>query len=575
MLMIKNLYFKNTQMRIFKLKLFLIVFFMFGFFVGNIKRASAIVYLSAETSNDNQIQINEALNNESARKDGILSVYLKGGVYIISDSIKIGSNTILEGDANAVIKLVNSAYWPKGRAMIESKETSLSNVTIHNFQIDGNKEGNGILTCGSEYYDMMEFENCSNLEVFGMYLYNSGKDILKVTNCSGVKFHDNIIKEQGGTAVHFAGSSDVSAYNNNITISCGNGFRIYDSSGANLYNNIITSKTDSSWGIEMNSGNSGVINIYSNRIYSLQSSGIGSLGGGSARLNIHHNIIYDCKGGVLVEKSISDDSYEGVIIEFNTIVSNDGPAISTDDLEVLAQNNILAGNQGISGSFISRGNCFSDNSGATENAVTVDDPGFVDASIHDYHLKSQAGRWSGIGWVKDDSSSACIDRGAGVVSVEPYPNGCNPNPGRYGNTSEASLSGNVAPAAMPANPDVYSYYYLHSHGDESEKECYCASEDAASGDNSEEKNLVVTDKCSANSLCLIVKNALSGIGFLLKIFFSISLFLFLFSIMLHFLAPNKNNLIYKINLVIRYILLCFFVSFFLWLLFKGFILLMG
>ena len=62
----------------------------------------------------------------------------------------------------------------------------------------------------------------------------------------------------------------------------------------------------------------------------------------------------------------------------------------------------------------------------------------------DYHLKSQAGRWetSGRGWVKDDSTSLCIDAGNPFdpVGLEPFPNGGVINMGAYGGTAESSKS---------------------------------------------------------------------------------------------------------------------------------------
>ena len=62
----------------------------------------------------------------------------------------------------------------------------------------------------------------------------------------------------------------------------------------------------------------------------------------------------------------------------------------------------------------------------------------------DYHLKSQAGRWSPNSqtWVLDDVTSPCIDVGdpMSAVGLEPLPNGDRINMGAYGGTSEASKS---------------------------------------------------------------------------------------------------------------------------------------
>ena len=72
------------------------------------------------------------------------------------------------------------------------------------------------------------------------------------------------------------------------------------------------------------------------------------------------------------------------------------------------------------------------------------DPCFVDAASGNYHLKSQAGRWSSNSesWNKDDVTSPCIDAGdlLSPIGQEPFPNGGIINMGAYGGTNEASKS---------------------------------------------------------------------------------------------------------------------------------------
>lgn len=72
------------------------------------------------------------------------------------------------------------------------------------------------------------------------------------------------------------------------------------------------------------------------------------------------------------------------------------------------------------------------------------DPLFANPRGGDYHLKSQAGRWSPSrgGWVRDDVSSPCIDAGdpSTPVAFESSPNGGIINMGAHGGTAEASKS---------------------------------------------------------------------------------------------------------------------------------------
>jgi hypothetical protein len=71
-------------------------------------------------------------------------------------------------------------------------------------------------------------------------------------------------------------------------------------------------------------------------------------------------------------------------------------------------------------------------------------PLFANAALGDYHLQSQAGRWNPVkrNWVGDPVSSPCIDAGdpAGLIGLEPFPNGGVVNMGAYGGTAEASKS---------------------------------------------------------------------------------------------------------------------------------------
>jgi len=72
------------------------------------------------------------------------------------------------------------------------------------------------------------------------------------------------------------------------------------------------------------------------------------------------------------------------------------------------------------------------------------DPDFIDPDNKDFHLISQAGRWSAAiqDWVKDEDTSACIDAGDPMspIELESFPNGGRINMGAYGGTPEAGKS---------------------------------------------------------------------------------------------------------------------------------------
>ena len=106
---------------------------------------------------------------------------------------------------------------------------------------------------------------------------------------------------------------------------------------------------------------------------------------------------------------------------------------------------------------------------AYSNRITGD-PLFADATSGDYHLKSTEARWNGSTWVTDAVASPCIDAGdpASAYENEPAPNGGRINLGCYGNTVEASKSGNAVTSYTITLPDGkvdgYSAYTVEAHG---------------------------------------------------------------------------------------------------------------
>lgn len=547
-----------------KLKILSAILLLCGAFVGFAEKASAVVYLSPLPGNDNQNQINAALSSNSSREDGILTVHLTGGEipYIVNGKIIINSDTILEGDDNTVIKLADNLRWREKenwQGLIEGASESLTNITIRNFEIDINKVGeNG--SCEDGYSNIMVFKGCAGLEINNMYLHGNGNDVLKATNCSNIKYHNNIIKNQGNLAANISISSGVQIYNNNVTVDCQSGFRVFDSSGIEIYGNILNGASKGVRGIEVGSGNTEVVTVSGNKIYNFSAYGISVLGSGTANMLLHHNIIYNCQGGITINKSASGDSYKSIEIGFNTIDSNNGPAMDINSDNVIANSNIFSNNQGVKGSFVSEGNCFSNNSGATKNDITVDNPGFASPSSHDYHLKSMAGRWSGVDWVVDDIDSACIDQGTGKVVNEFYPNGCKPNPGRYGNTEEASISGAKSPNVILEIPKMNSYA---NH--EEIPECY--DEILKNNMNLQKENDSVF-RCSQNQICAAANNIQSNIEFFARIIVLFGILIILCSSLVRIFAEDNIKLQYYVNLLTKYSIAAFCIFFLGWVITK-------
>jgi hypothetical protein len=109
----------------------IVSFLVVCFILASVPAASCIssppmIYVSGNGNGDfncngtnDQVQINQALQFV-ANNTGYTTVHLKGPfTYVINDTILIGSNTTLEGDSTAVIKLAYHAGWPTMKPLIQ------------------------------------------------------------------------------------------------------------------------------------------------------------------------------------------------------------------------------------------------------------------------------------------------------------------------------------------------------------------------------------------------------------------------------------------------------------------------
>ena len=450
---------------------------------------------------DDQVEINKALAYVAENPE-FTTVHLKGpNTYVISGSIFIGSNTILQGDPTAVIKLKDKAYWPQEKPLItQMSSDGNQNTTIRGFEINGNYDGNTEKKRGDGYYNLINFYNCDNIQVYDMYMHDSHGDGLRIKDSENVKFYDNRIYKLGHDGLYAIKCQNVEAWNNLVRCKTNSALRIWNSNHVKLHDNIIYTE------FEPDAGGPGIqiqyiresspyvmddIEVYNNTIYDTYGPGIWLIAFGEAyakdeakNVHIHHNTFYGCGthptydwlGGIvtsgfydtLIENNVFDGNHNAAVVSmyptgprydidatpngtnghYTTIVRNN---IMTNTLE--RKYNPKGTGCGVMNylpethSFILENNCMYNNKGEDyKNASSKSDihanPLFADQKNHDYHLKSVAGRWNGNKWVKDSTSSPCIDAGSASsdYSNEPENNGNRINIGRYGNTEYASMS---------------------------------------------------------------------------------------------------------------------------------------
>lgn len=351
---------------------------------------------------DDQVEINKALAYV-AKNSQFTTVYLEGNsTYVISDSVLIGNNTILEGDPTAVIKLEDKTDWPPDKPMITQMDSSGNqDITIRGFEIDGNHDGNVEKKRGAGYHNLIHFLNSENIQVYDLYMHDSHGDGLKVTSCSNIRFYNNTIYKLGHDALYVIYSSNVEAWNNRITCRTNSGLRIYNSNHAKFYNNTINSEGEGGAGIQVQKeGSSTVmddIEIFNNLLYETNAAGIWITGYGSGyskdtakEIYIHNNKFHktgtnqgaDWAGGVvlngfqntLIENNLFDGCYGAAIAHkrvkafsapesgYTTIVKNN-IIINTQPSHTAGKGYAIFNKLNNTHSFILENNCLSNNAG--------------------------------------------------------------------------------------------------------------------------------------------------------------------------------------------------------------------
>ena len=275
--------------------------------------SAPIVYVAGDGTGDfncagsnDHIQINQALQFV-ADNPAYTTVHLKGPcTYVINDTIVIGSNTILEGDSTAVLKLADHAGWPPMKPLIKQKSDSGNdNITVRGFEVNGNYAGNSEIALGKGYFNVIYFIRSNNIKVCNMYMHDGAGDGLRVNSGKNIQFYDNTIYKLGHDGLFAIGCQNVEAWNNRITCRTNSGLRDWNSNGVKFHDNVIDSFYHWSAGgpgIQIEKSTGGVVNdveVYRNTIHNTYGPGIWMIAYGdpyteeeAQNVRIHHNTFY-------------------------------------------------------------------------------------------------------------------------------------------------------------------------------------------------------------------------------------------------------------------------------------------
>jgi PKD repeat protein len=495
----------------------LVILFLVGCFIltsvptALCRSPAPIIYVSGDGSGDfscdgiqDNVQINQALKFV-AENPGYTTVHLKGPFkYVIDDTLLIGSNTILEGDSTAVIKLANHVGWSAMKPLIQQMSSlGNDNIIVRGFEVDVNYAGNSEIAFGRGYYNVIYFLHCNNVKVYNMYMHDGMGDGLRISQGKNIQFYNNRIYKLGHDGLYAIGCENVEAWNNKITCRINSGLRIGNSNHVKFHDNLIESFYHWSAGgpgilIEKTTGIVDDVEVYNNTINNTYGPGIWLVGYGKAypkdeakNVHIHHNIFYSTGtnpsinwvGGIIAsgfyDTLIENNVFDGI---YHAAISNSYPLVSTGvnpgiditpkgtGYTTIVRNNIIVNTQkrtkdptgtgyGVMNyhpethSFVLENNCIYNNVGGNyKNLISTTDiylnPLLADQKNHNYHLQSVSGRWTEKTWVQDKVSSPCIDAGYRYsdYSNEPVPNGNRINIGPDGNTIHASKSAPYPPS---------------------------------------------------------------------------------------------------------------------------------
>ncbi|HHH89273.1 MAG TPA: hypothetical protein ENK45_01765, partial [Aliiroseovarius sp.] len=293
-----------------------------------------------------QVQINQALDRV-ASDPALTTVYLKGpNTYWIDDTIFISSNTTLTGDPDAVIKLVDRArWWTKFKPMIGQKGLSLTfglgdpstiteNITIHGFEIDGNRERQREPS-GHSYYNMILLQNTRNISIHDMYLHDNLADILQTGyDLPGfrinLEYYNNRVHRSGHDGIFVANSLGISIHDNIFTDSRTDAhIRVQNCDRIRIFNNIGGNNPDRqfSGGIGVSMQSEGNTPLEDAEIYNNYFFGKGAYSGiwlwlRSPEQSVHRNVrIHDNVVSWFSLDGIRVDGFDATVIENNVIES--------------------------------------------------------------------------------------------------------------------------------------------------------------------------------------------------------------------------------------------------------------
>jgi hypothetical protein len=247
------------------------------------------------------VQINQAL--EFAAQNPGTTVRLKGPfTYDISDSLRIGSKTILEGDSGTKIKLAKGLPVWGGRessiaekkAMLMVRGSSASDVTIRGITVDGSQSDyySGV-RLGTSCYNMATIVNCNGLTIENVTFQNGCNDAMIISQSSNVVIDSVTVNKCGHDGVYAYHVKGITVKNCNFINRTNSSVRFDSVTDGVMKNNECTTSGGGYAGLELQ-GTLTNIEASGNYFHDLSAPAVVHLNTKETNVNIHDNRIENC-----------------------------------------------------------------------------------------------------------------------------------------------------------------------------------------------------------------------------------------------------------------------------------------
>lgn len=250
---------------------------------------------------NDDVQINQAL--EFAAKNPGTTVRLKGPfTYDISDSLRIGSDTILEGDSDTKIKLAKGLPVWGGRessiaqkkAMLMIRGGSASDITIRGFNVDGSQSDYyPNVRLGTSSYNMATLIGVSGLTIQNMTFQNGCNDAMLISKSSKIMIDTITVNKCGHDGVYAYHVNDITVKNSKFINRTNSAVRFDSVTDGAVINNEATTSGGGYAGLELQ-GTLKNIEVTGNYFHDLDAPAIVHLNTKETNVKIHDNKIVNC-----------------------------------------------------------------------------------------------------------------------------------------------------------------------------------------------------------------------------------------------------------------------------------------